>query len=77
MKKRIRIRQFKYLNNIIEQDHQRIKGLTQPMPGFKHFYAAYRTVAGVDVMAMLKKGQMKIFAEDKRSTAELFYAFAT
>ena len=33
-KKRITIRQCKYLNNIIEQDHRRIKRLTRPMLGF-------------------------------------------
>jgi putative transposase len=34
---RIKIRQCKYLNNIIEQDHRRIKRLTRPMLGFKNF----------------------------------------
>ena len=38
MKKRIKMRQGKYLNNIIEQDHRRIKRLTQLMFGFKNFY---------------------------------------
>ncbi len=39
----IKIRQCKYLNNIIEQDHRRIKRLTRSMLGFKNFYAAQRT----------------------------------
>jgi transposase-like protein len=47
-KKRIKIRQCKYLNNIIEQDHRRIKRLTRPMLGFKtfhvgEFYTAFLT----------------------------------
>ncbi len=57
---RIKIRQCKYLNNIIEQDHRRIKRLTRSMLGFKTFDAAQRTLAGIEVMAMIKKGQMKI-----------------
>jgi transposase-like protein len=75
-KKRIKIRQCKYLNNIIEQDHRRIKRLTRPMLGFKNFHAAQRTLAGIEVMAMIKKGQMKTLAEDATSPAERFYALA-
>ncbi len=75
-KTRIRIRQCKYLNNIIEQDHRRIKRLTRPMLGFKNFYAAQRTLAGIEVMAMIKKGQMHTSAGDKPSSAEQFYAIA-
>lgn len=73
---RITIRQCKYLNNIIEQDHRRIKRRTRPMLGFKNFYTAQRTLAGIEVMAMIKKGQMKTRGKDTRSFAELFYALA-
>ena len=75
-KTRIKIRQCKYLNNIIEQDHRRIKRLTRSMLGFKNFYAAQRTLAGIEVMAMIKKGQIKTSAEDATSPAERFYALA-
>ena len=75
-KTRIKIRQCKYLNTIIEQDHRRIKRLTRPMLGFKNFYAAQRTLAGIEVMAMIKKGQMKTSVGNKKSPAELFYALA-
>lgn len=75
-KKRIKIRQCKYLNNIIEQDHRRIKRLTRPMLGFQNFHAAQRTLAGIEVMAMIKKGQMKIRTENEQSFAEQFYALA-
>ena len=54
-KKPIKIRQCKYLNNIIEQDHRRIKRLTRPMLGFENFYATQRTLAGMEVMTMNKK----------------------
>ena len=71
---RIKIRQCKYLNNIIEQDHRRIKRLTRPMLGFKTFHAAQRTLAGIEVLAMIKKGQMKTRVGEKQSPAEQFYA---
>jgi len=73
---RIKIRQCKYLNNIIEQDHRRIKRLTRPMLGFKNLYAAQRTLAGMEMMAMIKKGQMKTSEGNKTSPAEMFYALA-
>ena len=75
-KTRIKIRQCKYLNNILEQDHRRIKRLTRPMLGFKNFHAAQRTLGGIEVLAMIKKGQMKTSAGDKKSPAEMFYALA-
>jgi putative transposase len=73
---RIKIRQCKYLNNIIEQDHRRIKRLTRPMLGFKNFFAAQCTLAGIEVMAMIKKGQMKTARGQEPSFAEQFYMLA-
>jgi putative transposase len=75
-KPRIKIRQCKYLNNINEQDHRRIKRLTRPMMEFKNFHAAECTLAGIEVMAMLKKGQMNTPAGDEKSPAEMLYALA-
>jgi transposase-like protein len=74
--KRIKIRQCKYLNNIIELDHRRIKRLTRPMLGFKNFHATQQTLAGMEVMAMIKKGQMRIPVRDEKTPAERFYALA-
>jgi putative transposase len=42
----VTVRQIKYLNNSVEQDHQVIKKITQPMKGFKAFYSADATLAG-------------------------------
>lgn len=70
--KRIKIRQCKYLNNAVEQDHRRIKRLTRSMMGFKNFHCAQRTLAGIEVMAMIKKDQMQNKAGDERSSAGLF-----
>ena len=46
------------------------------MMGFKNFDAAQKTLAGIELMAMIKKGQMKTAKGDDRSPAELFYALA-
>ena len=55
----ITVRQIKYLNNIIEQDHRHIKRVTKPMLGFKSFASAKATIAGIELHHMLKKGQME------------------
>jgi putative transposase len=57
--KRVKIRQCKYLNNIIEQDHRFIKRRTRPMLGFKSFWSARATLAGIELWHMLEKGQNK------------------
>jgi len=57
--KRVKIRQCKYLNNIVEQDHRFIKRRTRPMLGFKSFWSARATLAGIELWRMLKKGQYK------------------
>jgi len=51
------IRQVKYLNNIVEQDHRAVKRVTRPMLGFKSFEAAQSTLTGIELMHMLKKPQ--------------------
>src|ERR671926_931721 len=53
----ISIRQVKYLNNIVEQDHRAVNRITRSMLGFKVFDAAQCTLAGVELMHMLKKKQ--------------------
>ena len=53
-----RLRQCKYLNNIVEQDHRRIKRLVRPGLGFGRLLTARRTLAGYETMAMIRKGQV-------------------
>jgi IS6 family transposase len=53
-----KLRQVKVLNNIVEQDHRRIKRLVRPGLGFKSFTTASRTIAGYEAMAMIRKGQV-------------------
>jgi transposase-like protein len=68
--RRSRLRQCKYLNNIIEQDHRRIKRLTRPGLGFGSLRTARRTVAGDKAMAMMRKGQgRRIGGSDMKAQA--------
>jgi putative transposase len=70
----IEMRQIKYLNNIVEQDHRAIKRQTGPMLGFKSFWSAAVTLAGVELMHMIRKGQLLLTGE--LSPAEQFYSLA-
>jgi putative transposase len=70
----IEIRQIKYLNNIVEQDHRAIKRLLRPMLGFKSFRSAAVTLAGVELMHMIRKGQLVPTGEVR--PAQQFYSLA-
>lgn len=59
LKAETELRQRKYLNNLIEQDHRNIKRIVKPMMGFQSFNTARRTLRGIEAMAMLRKGQVK------------------
>ena len=58
LEKPIEIRQIKYLNNIIEQDHRFIKKRIKPMLSFKSFNSARRTIAGIESIRMIQKGEI-------------------
>ena len=57
LKPTINYTKVKYCNNILEQDHRRIKIITNPMKGFKSFNSAVSTIAGIEAIAMLRKNQ--------------------
>lgn len=71
----IKIRQSKYLNNLVEQDHRAIKRRTRPMLGFKKFRCARILLGGIEVMHMIATGQMENACID-RTPAEQFYSLA-
>lgn len=52
---KIEIRQNKYLNNLVEQDHRAVKRIVRPMLGFKSFRSASLTLRGIELMHMLKE----------------------
>lgn len=58
--KRSKIRSSKYLNNLIEQDHRSIKLRLRPMLGLKRFRCASITIAGIELMHRIRKGQFKL-----------------
>jgi putative transposase len=70
----IPIRQVKYLNNIIEQDHRSIKKIIKPMMGFKSFDSAKSTLAGIELHHMLRKKQHK--DANNQTIFQQFYALA-
>ena len=73
----IEIRQVRDLNNVVEQDHRAVKRVVRPMLGFKSMETAQRTLAGIEVMHMLKKGQMVMQEGTQGQTpAQQFYALA-
>jgi transposase-like protein len=67
------IRKTKYLNNIVEQDHRGIKRVTRPMLGFKSFEAAQSTLTGIELMRMMRKGQLDGDEMECLTVAEQFY----
>ena len=70
MRRSSRLRPVKYLNNIVEQDHRRIKCLVRPGLGFGSLPTARRTLAGYEGMAMIRKGQVRnIGRSDMRAQA--------
>ncbi len=68
----VELRQVKYLNNLIEQDHRFIKRLTKPGMGFFSFETAWRTLQGCEIMNMIRKGQVQGVAKgDVKGQIEL------
>ena len=59
MPQRVGIRSSKYLNNVVEQDHRRIKQRIRPMLGFKRFETAAITISGIELAEKIRKHQFK------------------
>ncbi|MBF1996715.1 IS6 family transposase [Serratia symbiotica] len=72
----ITVRQSKYLNNLIEQDHRNIKRRTWPMLGFKSFRRAQTILTGIELSNMIRKGQYQHPQSEGLSPAEQFYLLA-
>ncbi len=72
--KKIKIRRVKYLNNIVEQDHRTIKRRISITTGFKEFESAQRTLAGIEVINIIRKDQIK---DSKSSWFATFKSLAT
>jgi transposase-like protein len=59
MARRVGIRSSKYLNNVVEQDHRRIKQRIRTMLGFKRFETAAITIGGIELAEKIRKHQFK------------------
>ncbi|SFQ92242.1 DDE domain-containing protein [Bacillus mycoides] len=56
----IKLRQVRYLNNIVEQDHRFIKRRIRSMLGFKSYKTSTSILSGVEAMHMVKKEQIDL-----------------
>ena len=72
----IKVRQNKYLNNIVEQDHRAIKRIVSPMIGFKDFQCPRIILAGIEVIHMIRNGQMKGCGADRTVAAQVYSLIA-
>ncbi len=76
LEKPVVIRQVKYLNNRVEQDHRFIKRMTRPMLGFKSFNSARSTLMGIELIYRFRKGQSADPATKHKTLFEQFCALA-
>ena len=61
--RRVRLRQCKYLNNIVEQDHRAVKKRVRIAKGYGSFQSAWRTLQGIETMHMINKGRVRWLAK--------------
>ena len=69
----IQIRQVKYLNNIVEQDHRFIKKRVRSMLGFKSFRTAKAIISGIEAMHMVKKGQLVLQDKSAQNQVKIIH----
>lgn len=72
----IQVRQVKYLNNVVEQDHRGVKRITDSMLGFKSFDSASITLSGIEIVHMLQKRKLQSQDNSVKNLAEMFYSLA-
>ena len=68
--------EFVICDQSIEQDHRGMKRITRPMLGFKSFHTARCTLVGIELIHMLRKGQMDDGNGQGLTAAEQFYTLA-
>jgi transposase, IS6 family len=69
---RVRLRQCKYLNNVIEQDHRTVKKRAWLAKGYGTFQSAWRTLQGIEAVNMIRKGRVRWLAKDDNVGQALF-----
>src|SRR5277367_5716090 len=72
--RRVRLRQCKYLNNVIEQDHRTVKKRVWLAKGYGSFQSAWRTLQGIEAVNMIRKGRVRWLAKGDAVHQALFVA---
>ena len=72
--RRVRLRQCKYLNNIVEQDHRSVKKRIWLAKGYGSFRSAQRTLKGIETVNMIRKGRVRWVASDDVKAQARFVA---
>src|SRR6201999_3268774 len=62
--RRVVLRQCKYLNNVIEQDHRTVKKRVWLAKGYGSFQSAWRTLQGIEAVHMIRKGRVRWLAKE-------------
>ena len=65
----VEVRTSRYLNNLVEQDHRRVKQRYSPMLGFKRFANATVTISGIELIQKIRKGQARHLKHQPRRDA--------
>ena len=69
---RVRLRQCKYLNNVIEQDQRTVKKRVWLAKGYGSFQSAWRTLQGIETVNMIRKGRVKWLAKEDAASQAMF-----
>ena len=72
--RRVRLRQCKYLNNVVEQDHRTVKKRTWLAKGYGSFSTAWRTLQGIEAVPMIRKGRVRWVAKGDAIATASFIA---
>src|SRR6202049_1375234 len=70
--RRVVLRQCKYLNNLIEQDHRTVKKRVWLAKGYGSFQSAWRTLQGIETIHMIRKGRVRWLAKEDAAAQALF-----
>lgn len=75
LRKDSELRRVKYLNNLIEQDHRRVKKITKASLGYQSFCTAWKTIRGIEMIQMIRKGQVKNVSKGDSMSQKEFIEF--
>jgi len=70
--RRVRLRQCKFLNNVVEQDHRTVKRRTWLAKGYGSFSTAWRTLQGIEAVSMIRKGRVRWVAKQDTIAQAIF-----